>query len=127
MRQMALAALSLGYHRGDPATFELDAKAREINEKYSPYPYEEGTYLYCNFGHLEGYSSAYYTYMWSLYLVKDAFTRFREKGLMEASVAQDLDKCIFSAGSAQDADEMMNCFLGRKPSFDAFRDWLETD
>ena len=32
--------------------------------------------MFASFGHLSGYSSAYYTYMWSLVIAKDLFSAF---------------------------------------------------
>ena len=34
------------------------------------------------FGHLNGYSAIYYTYMWSLVIAKDMFTEFKKDGLL---------------------------------------------
>ena len=125
MRQLGLASLSLGYYHRNPEAIDLDAYAREVNAKYSPFPYEDGTCLFCNFEHLESYSSAYYTYMWSLYLAKDCLTRFKTDGFMNPQVASRYKTCILSAGSSRDASEMLQCFLERAPSFEAFRLWLE--
>ena len=44
----------------------------------------DGTYFQASFGHLDGYSAIYYTYMWSLVIAKDLFGPFREAGLMDA-------------------------------------------
>ena len=125
MRQLFLADLSLVYHQADPKTFDVLARLKEAQSKYSPYPYEEGSYLFANFTHLEGYSSMYYTYMWSLNLAKDLFTRFADKGVMDKRVAADYAKYVIGAGGAVDADKMVENFLGRKGSFDAFEKYLK--
>ncbi len=41
-----------------------------------PTPYVEGTHFQTSFGHLDGYSAVYYTYMWSLVIAKDMFSQF---------------------------------------------------
>jgi thimet oligopeptidase len=125
MRQMSYAALSFNYHNADPAGIELLPRLKEILAKYSPYPYEEGTHEYANFGHLEGYSSMYYTYMWSLVIAKDLFTRFEKEGLMNPAVAADYRKFVVGAGGAVDASDMVEGFLGRPTSFDAFEAYLK--
>ena len=125
MRQMFYAAMSFNFHKTDPASLDLAAALKELQKEYNPYPYEEGTHVYANFGHLEGYSSMYYTYMWSLNLAKDLFTRFESEGLMDPKVAADYRKYVVGAGGAVDAEKMVERFLGRKPTFDAFENYLK--
>ena len=67
----------------------------------------------------------YYTYMWSLNLAKDLFTRFEKEGLMNPEVAKDYNTCVIGAGGAADAIDMVRAFLKREPSFDAFKKYLE--
>jgi thimet oligopeptidase len=64
MRQLKFAALSYELHARDPKSLELVAVAKDIDKRYSPYPFVPGTYEYASFGHLEGYSSMYDTYQW---------------------------------------------------------------
>jgi thimet oligopeptidase len=125
MRQLFLAGLSLAYHQADPSKFDLLEVMKSVQAKYSPYPYEPGTFLFANFTHLEGYGSMYYTYMWSLKLSKDLFTRFAQEGLMDPGVAADYTKYVVGAGGAVDADVMVENFLGRPSSFDAFEKYLK--
>jgi thimet oligopeptidase len=125
MRQMFYARLSFGYHDRDPKEIDLEKTLKEIQKKYSPYPHIPGTAVFANFGHLNGYSSMYYTYMWSLVLAKDLFTKFKEKGLMNKDVALAYRKAILEPGGSVDAIEMVKKFLGREYSFDAFQAWLK--
>jgi thimet oligopeptidase len=125
MRQMFYAGLSFAYHNRDPEDLDLLAMLKKTQERYNPYPYEDGTWVYANFGHLEGYSSMYYTYMWSLVLAKDAFTMFQKHGLMDEEIAARYRKYVLEAGGAVDAKLMVENFLGRESTFDAFRKYLE--
>ena len=127
MRQMYLAALSLQYHDRDPKNLDLLGVIQELHERYSPYPYEKGTHFFANFGHLEGYSSTYYTYMWSLVLVKDLFTKFEQAGIMDPATASSLRSQVLAPGAERSADDLVLGFLGRGYSFDAFQNWLERD
>jgi thimet oligopeptidase len=124
-RQMAYAKLSLSYHDHDPADIALLGDWQQIVDRYSPFPYEPGTYTYTSFGHLGGYSSMYYCYMWSLSLVKDLFTRFQAGGLMDQKTALAYRQAVLEPGGAKDGDEMVRDFLGRDFSFEAFQKWLE--
>src|SRR3989442_14070818 len=78
-RQIFFAILSLTYYNRDPTDIDTTALARELNAAYYPVPWYDGTHFQCHFGHLNGYSVAYYTYMWSLVIAKDVFTPFQKK------------------------------------------------
>ena len=125
MRQLFYASLSFTYHAMDPSDIDLLAVAKKVNEEFAPYPYAEGDFVYCNFGHLEGYSSMYYTYMWSLALAKDLFTRFEQEGLLNVDVSSAYRAAVLAAGGGVDASEMMQKFLGRDYQFEAFEAWLK--
>ncbi|MFC1890370.1 M3 family metallopeptidase [Thermodesulfobacteriota bacterium] len=125
MRQMFYAGLSLAFHDRDPEGLDSETLLEEVQRDYNPYPRAEDTYAYASFGHLEGYSSMYYTYMWSLVMAKDIFTRFLEGGLLDQSTALEYRRTILEPGGSVDADQMVKDFLGRDYSFDSFREWLE--
>lgn len=125
MRQVFYTALSFYLHTADPEKVDLLAFYKDMQDKYSPYPYVDGTHGYANFGHLNGYSSMYYTYQWSLTLAKDIFTRFRQAGLLDKEVSQAYVDTILRPGGTKDANELVEAFLGRKPNLDAYKTWLE--
>jgi len=125
MRQMFYARLSLVMHSQDPQRLLPLEVMQQVQKGYSPYPYEPETYTYANFGHLNGYSSMYYTYMWSLVLAKDLYTQFKAKGLLDPTTARAYRKSVLEPGGAVDAAEMVKTFLGREHSFDAFEAWLK--
>jgi thimet oligopeptidase len=127
MRQMFYASLSLQYHDRNPDGFDLLAVVKQNQETYSPYPYEEGTYVYASFGHLEGYTSRYYTYMWSLMLAKDMFTKFDENDLMNKEILKTYRDTILAPGGTIDAADMVKNFMGREYAFDALKDYLEKE
>ena len=125
-RQMFLSAVSLEFHI-QAAGFDTTAYLDELQQKYLPFRKEhvEGTYFHLSFGHLEGYSAAYYTYAWSVVIAKDLLTQFSQ-GLMDASTAGRLRKCILEPGGSKDAAELVKDFLGREYAFDAYARWLES-
>lgn len=126
-QQMFYAALSANYYDRDPNTFEPNALLQELQAKYSYYPYEEGTHFNYNFGHLDGYSAMYYTYMWSLSLAKDLFEPFKEHGLMNKKIAKRYRRLVLAPGGSKDANTLVEDFLGRPFQFDAFEKWLTSD
>jgi thimet oligopeptidase len=125
-RQIYLAALSLAYYRRDPAGLDTTALAKELNRAYYPVPWHEGTHFQCNFGHLNGYSAVYYTYMWSLVIAKDLFRRFLESpSIFDRGIAQRYRRAVLEAASVRSAATMVREFLGRDVSFEAFQAWLD--
>ena len=124
MRQMFYAALSLAYHSRDPKRLNLFNVLKRTQRRYNPYPYQRGSTVFANFGHLNGYSSMYYTYMWSLVLAKDLFTRFEKEGLLNTQVAADYRAAVLAPGGTRDAVDLVKTFLGRKHSFEAYKRWL---
>jgi len=125
MRQMFYAALSYNLHNKAPDTFDLHKEMLRVQKGYSPYPYLKDTAVYANFGHLNGYSSMYYTYMWSLVMAKDMTSRFLAKGLMDKETALAYRKAVLEPGGTQDAADMVKAFLGRPYAFEAYQKWLQ--
>jgi thimet oligopeptidase len=123
--QMFYAALSLRYHRIDPKSIDASRTAMELQRKYSMFPYIEGTHFQASFGHLNGYSSGYYTYMWSLVIAKDLFSAFQKNGMFDPSTARRYRDAVLTPGGSKDAAELVKDFLGRPYGFDAYKAWLE--
>jgi thimet oligopeptidase len=120
--QMFYAAMSYRFHVERPA--DLTARMVELQEQYSPWPYQEGTHMFASFGHLGGYSSAYYTYMWSLVIAKDLFSAFDPGDLFAPDVARRYRDRVLAPGGTQDAADLVADFLGRPYTFDAYAAWL---
>jgi thimet oligopeptidase len=123
-QQMFYAALSLELYRKDPKSLDPLATVRELQSRYTPFPYVEGTYFHLSFGHLDGYSAIYYTYMWSLVIAKDLFTVFQDKGLLNPEPAQAYRRAVLEPGGSKDAVLLVKDFLGRDYDFRAYEQWL---
>jgi thimet oligopeptidase len=123
-QQMFYAATSLRFHDRDPAGLDTTALAGELQERYTPFRHVPETYFQESFGHLEGYSAIYYTYMWSLVIAKDLFRTFRREGLLNPGPALRYRRSILEPGGSRPAGELVKAFLGRDASFDAFAEWL---
>ncbi|MCY1706044.1 M3 family metallopeptidase [Pannonibacter sp. SL95] len=68
----------------------------------------------------EGYSSGYYSYMWSEVMDADAFSAFEETGnVFDQATAEKLYRHIYSAGGRQDPDAAYKAFRGRGPDINA--------
>lgn len=125
-RQFFLAAVSLGYHDRAPG-FDTSAVLKELQASFEPFrrEYVEGTHFELGFGHLDGYSAAYYTYQWSTVIAKDLLTRFKAKGMLNGEVATEYRKKVLEPGGSREAAALVQDFLGRPYRFDAFQAWLD--
>ncbi len=124
VQQMFYAAISLGFHQADPAKLDQLAMVKQLQGRYTPFAYVEGTKMHTSFGHLVGYSSMYYTYMWSLVIAKDMLTAFDKKGLMATDVTTRYRDKILAAGGTKDAADLVKDFLGRPYDFKAYEKYL---
>jgi thimet oligopeptidase len=120
--QTFYSAVSFYLHRDRPA--DRTSEIERLQDTYDLYAYVPGTHFQASFGHLTGYSSAYYTYMWSLVIAKDLFSAFNRDDLFDPSVAGRYRDLVLAPGGSKDAAELVRDFLGRDYSFDAFAGWL---
>jgi peptidyl-dipeptidase Dcp len=68
----------------------------------------------------DGYSSGYYSYMWSEVMDADAFEAFKEAGgAFDPETAKSLETNILSMGGSRPADELYTAFRGRLPGVEA--------
>ena len=68
----------------------------------------------------DGYSSGYYSYMWSEVMDADAFRAFEEVGdPFDARTARRLEETVLSSGGARDAEDLYLAFRGRMPGPEA--------
>jgi Zn-dependent oligopeptidase len=124
--QTFLAAVSLKFYDRDPEGLDFVALQKELYAKYSVFEYEDGTYLFANFGHLNGYSANYYTYQWSNAIAADLFTQFEKAGLRDKDTAMRYRNLVLGAAGSKPAAEFLEDFLGRPWSLDAYKTQLES-
>lgn len=68
----------------------------------------------------DGYSSGYYSYMWSEVMDADAFAAFEEAGdAFDPATAEKLERFILSKGGSQEAEDLYTAFRGRMPGVEA--------
>lgn len=121
--QMFYASLSYRLHHAPVA--DLTGAVRHCQDTYDLFDYIQGTHFHAAFGHLDGYSSAYYTYMWSLVIAKDLFSAFNAAELFETGTAHRYRDAVLAAGGSADAADLVEAFLGRPYNAEAFSAWLD--
>jgi thimet oligopeptidase len=124
VQQIYYAAISLGFHRADPAALDQLAEVQRLQKLYTPFRYVPGTKFHASFGHLVGYSAMYYTYQWSLVIAKDLLTPFEQRGLMATDVTFAYRDRVLVPGGSHDAAELVRNFLGREYDFTAYERYL---
>ena len=123
-RQMVYAKLSLSIYDRDPKAVATDAIVQRLTEQYQPFPFVEGTHFQTAFGHLDGYSAVYYTYMWSLVIAKDMFSQFDRAQMLVPGVAKRYRAKVLEPGGSRPAAKLVEDFLGRPFHFTAWQTWL---
>jgi peptidyl-dipeptidase Dcp len=119
---VASALVDLAFHDGD-APDDPMAKQAEVLDALGMPDAIRMRHATPQFAHVfagDGYSSGYYSYMWSEVMDADAFEAFEEAGgAFDPERAAALEKHILSTGGSQDAAELYTAFRGRLPGVQA--------
>jgi thimet oligopeptidase len=125
-RQMVYAGTSLACYDRDPKGVDTDQILSDLVRRYQPFPFVEGTHFQCAFGHLDGYSAVYYTYMWSLVIAKDLFSKFDKANMLAPGAATEYRQTVLAAGGSKPAAQIVRDFLGRDFNEQAWKAWLDS-
>jgi thimet oligopeptidase len=125
VQQMFYARLALDYHEGRLGETDLLERMLAAKRESLPFPHEEGTYFHASFGHLNGYSAMYYTYMWSLAIAKELYASFGGRP-MDGVVARRYRERVLAPGGTSDAAQLVRDFLGRDSGLEALEGWLRS-
>ena len=116
------ALVDLAFHEG-PAPADPMQKQAEVLEGLGMPHAIRMRHATPHFAHVfagDGYSSGYYSYMWSEVMDADAFAAFEEVGdPFDPALAALLQEHILSAGGSADAAELYTRFRGRMPGVEA--------
>ncbi|MEM9754631.1 MAG: M3 family metallopeptidase, partial [Pseudomonadota bacterium] len=119
---VASALVDLDFHDGPAPSDTMAAQAETLARIGMPAAIGM-RHATPHFAHVfagDGYSSGYYSYMWSEVMDADAFAAFEETGdAFDAEVAAALERHILSAGGSQEAGALYTAFRGRMPGVEA--------
>jgi peptidyl-dipeptidase Dcp len=119
---VASALVDLDFHDGAAPADPMAAQAATLDRIGMPRAIGM-RHATPHFAHVfagDGYSSGYYSYMWSEVMDADAFEAFEEAGgAFDPAMAAKLEKFILSAGGSQEADQLYTAFRGRMPGVEA--------
>ncbi len=120
MRQLSLGTMDIQLHTafrpnadyGDPVSY-----SRNLAQRFNMAPIEPEACPICNFTHIfaGGYAAGYYSYKWAEVLDADAFSKFKEAGVVSREVGSQFRSKVLSRGNNQPASELFRAFMGRDP------------
>ncbi len=123
-QQNAYTAISYNVYKGKPQDVDLDAATVSAQKQYTPFLPLPGAHLYASFGHLAGYSSAYYTYLWDKVIAEDFFSQFDHSNLLGGEAPMRYRHAVLEPGGSVSANDLVKNFLGREQNMDAFQKWM---
>jgi thimet oligopeptidase len=123
-RQNSFTALSYDIYKQNPESVDLDTVTLGDEKKYTPFTPLDGTHMYTAFGHLAGYSSAYYTYLWDKVIAEDFFGQFDHQNLLAGPAPMRYRKTVLEPGGSVSANKLVKDFLGREQNMDAIQKWM---
>ena len=119
---VASALVDLAFHEGDAPADPMQKQAEVLEGIGMPRAIRM-RHATPHFAHVfsgDGYSSGYYSYMWSEVMDADAFAAFEETGNpFDPATAARLEQFILSAGGSRPAEELYLEFRGRMPGVEA--------
>ncbi|MCP5038274.1 MAG: M3 family metallopeptidase [Rhodobacteraceae bacterium] len=116
------ALVDLAFHNGPAPADPMQKQAEVLEEIAMPHAIRM-RHATPQFAHVfagDGYSSGYYSYMWSEVMDADAFAAFEEAGdAFDAKLAASLEANILSKGGSYDAEDLYKAYRGRLPGVGA--------
>lgn len=119
-RQAALSLLALDYFL-EGANKDVRQIAQDVQSKVIKHiAYVPDTNFYASFGHLSGYGSKYYGYLWSRVFGLDMFYEIKKHGLLNPEIGKRYIQKVIGKGGSDDPNNLLRDFLDREPNSDAF-------
>ena len=119
---VASALVDLAFHEGEAPADPLVKQAEVLADLAMPHAIGM-RHATPHFAHVfagDGYSSGYYSYMWSEVMDADAFAAFEEAGdAFDPDLAAALEEHILSTGGSKDPETLYTAFRGRLPGVTA--------
>jgi len=122
--QVSYTALSYDIYKGKPTDVDLDVVSLADTKRYTLFTPSPAIHMYASFGHLSGYSSAYYTYMWDSVIAKDFFQQFDHSNLLAGDAPMRYRRVVLEPGGSMSANDLVKNFLGRPQNMKAFQSWM---
>jgi thimet oligopeptidase len=123
-RQNSFSAISYDIYKTKPEDVNLDAVTLEDSRRYTLFTPLADTHTWASFGHLGGYSSAYYTYLWDKVIAEDFFLQFDHHNLLAGDAPMRYRRIVLEPGGSMSANDLVKNFLGRPQEIAALEHWM---
>ncbi len=123
-QQNQYTAISYDIYKDKPENVDPDAVDVSAEKKYTLFQPLPGAHTYASFGHLAGYSSAYYTYLWDKVIAEDFFSQFDHSNLLAGDAPMRYRHTVLEPGGSVSANDLVKNFLGREQNMNAFQKWM---
>ncbi|MGD1025063.1 MAG: M3 family metallopeptidase [Candidatus Sulfotelmatobacter sp.] len=123
-RQNSFSAISYDIYKTKPADVNLDAVTLDDARRYTLFTPLPDTHTWASFGHLGGYSSAYYTYLWDKVIAEDFFLQFDHHNLLAGDAPMRYRRVVLEPGGSMSANDLVKNFLGRPQNITALQHWM---
>ncbi len=123
-RQNSFTAISYDIYKTKPEAVDLDAITFDDLRRYTLFTPLPETHFWASFGHLAGYSSAYYTYLWDKVIAEDFFLQFDHQNLLAGDAPMKYRRVVLEPGGSMSANDLVKNFLGRPQNMTALQHWL---
>jgi thimet oligopeptidase len=122
--QDAYTAISYDIYKGDPKDVDLDAVVEDALRRFTFSKQTPDLHMWASFGHLGGYSSAYYTYMWDKVIAEDFYAQFNRDNPMKGDASARYRNLVLEPGGSMSANDLVKNFLGRPQNMEAQKTWM---
>lgn len=123
-RQNTYSAISYDIYKTRPDDVNLDKVAHDDFRRYTLFTPVPDTHQWASFGHLGGYSSAYYTYLWDKVIAEDFFLQFDHQNLLAGAAPMKYRRVVLEPGGSMSANDLVKNFLGRPQNITALQHWM---
>ncbi|HXC42155.1 MAG TPA: M3 family metallopeptidase [Candidatus Dormibacteraeota bacterium] len=122
--QDSYSAISYDIYKTKPENVNLDTVTLDDTLRYTLItPLPDG-HSWASFGHLGGYSSAYYTYLWDKVIAEDFFLQFDHQNLLAGDAPMKYRRVVLEPGGSMSANDLVKNFLGRPQNMVALQKWM---
>src|SRR5947209_366337 len=111
-------------YKAKPDGLNFDAITDDAARQYTYLTPLPATHMRASFGHLGGYSSAYYTYLWDKVIAEDFFSQFDHQNLLAGPTPMRYRRTVLEPGGSVSANTLVKNFLGRPQNMQSFQKWM---
>jgi thimet oligopeptidase len=121
--QNTFSEISYDIYKDKPEAIDPDAVVR-VAAGHQLFKLSPGTHFWASFGHLSGYSSSYYTYMFDKVIAEDFFSQFDPNNPLAGDASMRYRRVVLEPGGSMSANDLVKNFLGHAQNTKAFEHWM---